>query len=553
MNNGGLVRLTYYRGQMLTARDFEDQQEYHRRKQRLLLRRFPTGIIGGLEVICQKKSAEDPADFDGFLIQEGSAVDSEGNELVVPEGGLKVPTTEFIPEGENHYLSLVYDEQKDFVGGDVCGGSSQKNNRIKEGVKAVWDPSPNIDPHVTVAFIKLKDPKDTGTTCDKFLNPMESSETVGAAPVRKNARVVDTEQLTTGAVTTDKIKNGAVKKDKIATGAVVGDKILDGAVTDKKLALDAVITEKIKNGAVNADKLDADAVVEAKIKDDAVTENKIKNDAVTENKIKNDAVTENKIKNDAVTENKIINNAVTENKIKNDAVTEFKIKNDAVTEFKIKNDAVTEFKLKNDSVTELKIKNDAVTDAKIRNDAVTDLKIKNDAVTENKIKNDAVTENKIKNDAVTENKIKNDAVTENKIKNDAVTENKIINNAVTENKIKNDAVTENKIKNDAVTVNKIANGAVTREKLRLVTDVSSGTANPAGEPAVITNLIIPESAILSVVPVIDPNDNPPDGRELSWTSTAKTTNQLGMVNYTVRVTAVGDLRVTFKVKVIAFN
>jgi hypothetical protein len=152
MNDGGLARIKYYKGQMLTARDFEDQQEYHRAKQRSLLRRFPPGIIGGL-VVSLKKKSDDPADYDGFLIQEGLAVDQKGNEIFVAEKGLKVPFTSFKPE--TPFLSVFYQEKDYLIGNGLCGGD-QKNNRVQETANYFWDAAPNIAPHITVALIELK-------------------------------------------------------------------------------------------------------------------------------------------------------------------------------------------------------------------------------------------------------------------------------------------------------------------------------------------------------------------------------------------------------------
>ena len=239
MSNGGFARIKYYRGQMLTARDFEDQQEYHRGKQKLLLRRFPPGIIGGLVVTCSPKGS-DPDDSDGFLIGEGLAVDPEGNELVVPEEGLKVPIDEF--KSATPYLGLAYEQSEQSVGEDPCGGT-QKNNRVVEGVTHTWDSVPNMGPNVTVALIQLKDVKDPGTTCDKYNDPMKPVVNVGDPPIRKNARVVDTEEITDGAVTDRKIRSGAVTAAKLAPNAIVTDKLLNGAVTDTKLANNAVTTD----------------------------------------------------------------------------------------------------------------------------------------------------------------------------------------------------------------------------------------------------------------------------------------------------------------------
>jgi len=225
-NNGGPVRIKYYKGQMLTARDFDDQQEYHRQKHKALLRRFPHGIVGGLEVICAKKS-DDPNDFDGFLIKEGLAVDREGREIVVPENGFKVSVSEFDPE--TPYLGLVYDENDELIVSGQCD-TNQKNNRIKEGFEIKWDKAPNIGSIITVALIELKDGMEAGPTCDNYDVILEDRE--GGPRIRIDAGVVGGDQIADGAITVDKIRDNAVTTGKIISGAVIEDK-LDAEVKGK--------------------------------------------------------------------------------------------------------------------------------------------------------------------------------------------------------------------------------------------------------------------------------------------------------------------------------
>lgn len=250
MNDGGLARIKYYKGQLLTAGDFNDQQEYHREKQKHLLRRFPYGIIGGLKVKCQKKDDSDPNDVDTFVIGEGLAVDQNGDEIVVTEKGVRMPVAEF--NTEKPYLNLLYDEQDDFVGNGLCGGD-QKNNRIREGAKAAWSAAPNIAPAITVAKIKLKDEEKADPNCDNY--EIVTEENDGGPRIRINARVVDTEQIAKGAITPEKIQSNAVTEDKIK----------EGAVTKEKIGADAVTAEKIVVGAVDESKLNKD------IKDKLVT------------------------------------------------------------------------------------------------------------------------------------------------------------------------------------------------------------------------------------------------------------------------------------------
>jgi hypothetical protein len=272
MGNGGLARIKYFRGQMLTARDFDDQQEYHRQKQKQLLRRFPFGIVGGLNVTCVQKGSE-PDDFDGFLIEEGLAIDRAGNEITVPEGGFKVPVTEF--NSEAPYLSLVYTEDEVLVGDALCG-SNQKNNRIEEGFEIRWEMAPNIGDSITVALIELRDPNESGPICDNYRVILE--DVTGGPRIRIDAGVVGTEQLADGAVTVSKIGNTAVTESKIATSAVTGAKIQNNAVSE----------DKIQIGAVTESKIGTNAVTDSKIADNAVTDSKIVDRAVIERKLSDD-------------------------------------------------------------------------------------------------------------------------------------------------------------------------------------------------------------------------------------------------------------------------
>jgi hypothetical protein len=399
MSNGGLARIKYFKGQMLTARDFDDQQEYHRQKLKQLLRRFPFGIVSGLNVRCVKKGS-DPSDFDGFLIEEGLAIDRAGNEIFVPEGGFKVPVTAF--DRDAPYLSLVYTEDEALVGDTFCG-SNQKNNRIEEGFEIKWDTAPNIGDSVTVALIELKDPDEAGPICDNYLVIMEDVE--GGPRIRIDAGVVGSDQLADGSVTESKIGNGAVTEPKIAADAV----------TEAKIENEAVSGAKIQTGAVTEPKIAASAVTESKIQNDAVSGDKIQTGAVTESKIAAGAVTESKIGVDAVTESKIQNDAVSEGKIRTGAVTGDKIADGAVTTDKIADRAVTSGKIDDAAVTAVKIGNNAVTSGKIANGAVTADKIDNAAVAENKIVDGAVTSGKIANGAVTTAKIEALAVIEEKL------------------------------------------------------------------------------------------------------------------------------------------
>ena len=103
MENNSIARIKYYKGQMLTKEDFEDQQTYHRESFKLFLKRFPPGILNGLEV----EKTKDKNNIDVILIREGLAIDSFGNYIFVPQEGITIPIDEIPVEENKRYLSLT--------------------------------------------------------------------------------------------------------------------------------------------------------------------------------------------------------------------------------------------------------------------------------------------------------------------------------------------------------------------------------------------------------------------------------------------------------------
>ena len=240
MNDGELVRLKFYKGQVLTARDFNDQQEYHREKQRYLLRRFPPGIIEGLGVECVKKGS-DLGDFDAFLIAEGLAVDPDGNQIIVPEGGVKVNVEGFKPEAP--YLSLRYLEKEEVVGDGLCG-TNQKNNRINESFETSWDKAPNIESNITVALIELKEGKEFAPNCDVLNVILEEKK--GGPRIRLEARVVDTDQISDKAITEKKLDEAVVAK--LVTGGNTHDHTGGHGALIPEAGLAQAVVDKLVTG-----------------------------------------------------------------------------------------------------------------------------------------------------------------------------------------------------------------------------------------------------------------------------------------------------------------
>lgn len=140
-NNGKIMRLRYYKGQLLTKEDFEAQQAYHIEKLSQFLRRFPFGIVSGLEI----ETVMEGNNVQGLRIQEGLAVDRFGNYVIVPEGGVYLSFDDFsddVADG-NDYLSLQYAEEDVLADGSACS-APLKCNRVLETFTVHWDSRPNI-------------------------------------------------------------------------------------------------------------------------------------------------------------------------------------------------------------------------------------------------------------------------------------------------------------------------------------------------------------------------------------------------------------------------
>lgn len=333
MNDDTIQRLLYYKGQLLTAQDFDDQQNYHLQKLGQLTQRFPPGIVRGLTVEISKPNKDDPNDFEAFLITEGLAIDVDGNAIVIPDKGLRVPVSVFKESENKPYLSLKYTEHKSRRSQSPLQDST-KYNRVNEEVEIAWLTTPNTPnigdkgAYITVAKIRLKT-EEGNQSSEKIGSDhvIEEDTLPGQRTIRLDAGVITEQQIEDGAVTNKKIKDGSITNSKFdkdivfsptgdAGGALSGTypdpDIAEGAIKSAQIAewdkktsnsKTGITTEHIRDGAVTKNKLAGD--LEAKIADNAVTENKIKDGAVKEKKIADNAVTKNKIKNGAVTEDKL--------------------------------------------------------------------------------------------------------------------------------------------------------------------------------------------------------------------------------------------------------
>ena len=113
----GLTRVRYFAGQLLTADDFQTEQDYHRAKlRRLTLSVVGVGIVSGLHV---KLGTGSKTDAPVVSVSPGSAIAPNGEELVICEQQLCTLSAS-VPRG---FVTLRFvDEQ------------ASQASRISEGV-----------------------------------------------------------------------------------------------------------------------------------------------------------------------------------------------------------------------------------------------------------------------------------------------------------------------------------------------------------------------------------------------------------------------------------
>ncbi len=126
-------RNNYYFGKLLTAKDFEAEQNYFNDKRRFMNRLCGSnGIVSGLGVIM--------ADDTSIIIQAGCATDASGREIIVPETTVvKLPTIDGFSglSGNVAYLGISYGEKPADEVYSVMSGDDDtlKHNKIKEQYK----------------------------------------------------------------------------------------------------------------------------------------------------------------------------------------------------------------------------------------------------------------------------------------------------------------------------------------------------------------------------------------------------------------------------------
>lgn len=128
-----LKRVRYLTGMLLSEKDFTDEQQYLREKQRLHNRFLHgSGVVAGLEVSISKDSTDELK----VVVTPGLALDPRGNEIVMP-----VPYEEKIrSENNTTYVSLYYEEHEtDQVPAPSGNGETHQSSRIEESFKLAFE------------------------------------------------------------------------------------------------------------------------------------------------------------------------------------------------------------------------------------------------------------------------------------------------------------------------------------------------------------------------------------------------------------------------------
>jgi hypothetical protein len=260
MNEDTIQRLLYYKGQLLTAQDFNDQQKYHRTKLKQLTARFPYGIVNGLTVIYDPGESSNP---EPIVIQEGLAVDIKGDSIALSEH--RVSLEGF--DSKNCYLSIKYSERPTCSNQSVCE-TTLKKNRIEESLETKWDVIPNritrdsknniTESYITVARLRpKKEPKDDEWQKSQKDGDKKSSETFlilekknepGLPTIRLDAGLIGEAQLDENVKS--KLVTDGDKHDHTADhgGAQIPLSGLTDEVQEKLKSIEGIEDKLVTNG-----------------------------------------------------------------------------------------------------------------------------------------------------------------------------------------------------------------------------------------------------------------------------------------------------------------
>ena len=160
---------------------------------------------------------------------------------------------------------------------------------------------------------------------------------------------------TLNTINTDNISSNAVTNTKINDSAVTTSKIADTAVTANKLASSSVTNAKIAAGAVTGNKIASKTITAGNIADNSITANQIAPNAITASELTDNAITNTKIKDSAVTGNKIASKTITASNIADNSITANQIAPNAITTSELVDNAVDNAAIVNGAVSDDKI------------------------------------------------------------------------------------------------------------------------------------------------------------------------------------------------------
>jgi hypothetical protein len=173
-------RNNYFYGKLLTAADFQEEQNYFINKQRLINRTlFGTGVVSGLEVTVDKSA--------GIIrLSEGFALDGYGREIVLPKQMMFNLNQKYTPKevGKTRdlFVWIKYDENMtDPIPALEDAGTAF--NMITEGSKIEFDWAPPESSSIDKIVLAKITVETDGNKI--YVDKIYNSAIVGRVPFRK--------------------------------------------------------------------------------------------------------------------------------------------------------------------------------------------------------------------------------------------------------------------------------------------------------------------------------------------------------------------------------
>lgn len=155
-------RVRYYDGQMLTAKDFEDEQNYHIEMRYLHNKLLHgSGIVTGLEVEVSRGTSSP-----SVVISPGLAIDAEGREILLCES-----TTLPIENRQSPLLVTVKHRERETDWVPSPGTGQKTPSRLEDYVLAELVEEPRKCDGVTIARVVAS---SSGWTIDRTFQPLKS-------------------------------------------------------------------------------------------------------------------------------------------------------------------------------------------------------------------------------------------------------------------------------------------------------------------------------------------------------------------------------------------